>query len=153
MSTSSRLEHWPCSLQSVPSRQGCEDKQAPQQLALITVLKVSAERRRNASELRHWTALLLGMEHFVDGFQVCWCGSCFFLDPKTVRFKEVLLNVGLSHCFGAWLGRMCVETISWYFISVWFATLFLSQQLLRTPKWQVFVCLLIQFHMKVVGKC
>lgn len=48
----------------------------------------------------------------MDGFQVCCCGSCFFLDLQTVKFKEVLLNVGLSHCFGAWLDRMHVERAS-----------------------------------------
>lgn len=47
----------------------------------------------------------------MDGFQVCCYGS-FFLDVQTVKFKEVLLDSGLSHCFGAWLVRMRVDSAS-----------------------------------------
>lgn len=158
VSTGSRLECWPCGLQSVPGGQGCEYKQARQQLALIIVLGSLSKEEMECKSVKTLNSFLTRDRALIDGFQVCCCGSCFSLDLQAIRFKEVLLGMGLGCCFCVWLDREHVDCISKCFSAIHlFQLTYRPLVAVVDPKtskshWCVCCFWLLFFHIRVVGK-
>lgn len=102
------------------------------------------QRSRNVHELRHWAASSLGM---VSGV-LPWS---FLLPLQSVRFKEMLLNVGLSHCCGAWLHRVQVNALLWFVPLAGLQPWYCCWALLKTSQHLVFW--FIPFYIKILAEC